>query len=106
MAPPLAHADEVVTANRLAEMRRAFTVDGKSVPPELFRDFGDGDMADSRDIWGTVDVNAAIGSNLYFDGIQRNGAWVVQKKSGASAGAEEETAYTYIGETANGLLVA
>jgi hypothetical protein len=53
----------------------------------------------------TVDVKSAIGSNLYFDEIRQNGAWISQKKVTSSSGAGEETAYTYIGATENGLPV-
>jgi hypothetical protein len=103
---PAATAGEAPSAAALiAEARRAFTLNGKPIPPEIFRDFGDGDLADSGTIWVTVDVKAAIGSNLYFDDIGQNGAWVVQKKSAARPGGAEETAYQYIGATANGLLV-
>ena len=74
-------------------------------PLEIFRDFGNGDLADSGTMWVTADVKAAIGSNLYFDAITQSGAWISQKKVTANAGAEQETAYTYIGATENGLLV-
>ena len=92
-------------ASLIAEARRAFTLDGKKIPPEIFRDFGDGDMADSGSIWVTIDAKAAIGSNLYFDDIKQEGAWLSQKKAGATPGGEEETGYEYIGATENGLLV-
>lgn len=99
---PTAMADDAgSTAALLAEIRRSFTLNGKEIPPEIFRDFGDGDLADSGNIWVTVDVKAAIGSNLYFDDIGKNGDWIGQKK----AGSEEKTAYTYIGTTENGLIV-
>jgi hypothetical protein len=91
-------------AAQIAELRRAFTLDGKPVPPEVFRDFGDGDMADSGAIWVTVDLKAAIGSNLYFDPITKDGAWVSQTKPGAKPGSGG-SAYKYIGAAANGLLV-
>jgi hypothetical protein len=91
------------TAALVAEARRAFTLNGKQIPPEIFRDFGDGYIADSGTIWVTVDIKTAIGSNLYFDEIRQNGAWISQKK--VTAGAEEETGYTYVGATENGLLV-
>jgi len=107
LAPPQAAGREgTPPAALIAEMRRSFTLNGKQIPPEIFRDFGDGDLADSGAIWVTVDVNAAIGSNLYFGDIKQNGAWITQKKPGATPGAEEETAYSYIGTTENGLLVA
>jgi len=93
----------------VAEMRRSFTLDGKPVPPEIFRDFGDGDLADSGPIWVTIDVKAAIGSNLYFDTITKNGTWLVQRKVqtpplGPPFG-DELTSYSYIGAADNGLLV-
>jgi hypothetical protein len=93
------------TAALIAEVRRAFTLNGQQIPPEIFRDFGDGDLADSASIWVTVDVKAAIGSNLYFDEITQNGAWIIRKKVTATSGAEQETAYTYVGVTDDGLLV-
>jgi hypothetical protein len=104
--PPVAVAgDPPSMAALVAEARRAFTLNGKPIPPEIFRDFGDGDMADSGAIWVTVDIKAAIGSNLYFDDIKQDGAWVIQKKSAGRPGGAEETAYRYVGATGNGLLV-
>jgi hypothetical protein len=90
----------------LAEVRRTFTVEGKPIPPEIFRDMGDGDMADSTSILVTVDVKAAVGSNLYDDEIRRYGDWVLQRKENQpSLNGYEETGYRFIGTTANGLLV-
>jgi hypothetical protein len=44
--PALAWAGEAPsTASLIAEVRRTFTIDGKPIPPEIFRDFGDGDLA-------------------------------------------------------------
>ncbi len=103
LAPPLAGAGEAPSAALPAEVRRTFTLNGKQIPPEIFRDFGDGDIADSASIWVTIDVNAAIGSNLYFDPIEPNGGWVAQRK--AQPPPDELTSYTYIGATENGLLV-
>jgi hypothetical protein len=97
---------DAATTALVAEIRRSFTVHGKPIPPEIFRDFGDGDMADSGPIWVTVDINAATGSNLYFDDIRQDGKWVSQKKTDTKAGTQEETGYSYYGATANGLLVA
>src|SRR5271169_3630428 len=102
---PATAGDAAPTAVLIAEVRRAFTLNGKQIPSEIFRDFGDGDLADSGTIWVTVDVKAAIGSNLYFDEIRQNGTWISQKKVTANAGAGEETGYTYFGATENGLLV-
>jgi hypothetical protein len=85
----------------IAEIRHSFTLNGKAIPPEIFRDFGDGDLADSGNIWVTVDLKAAIGSNLYFDEIKQDGRWLSQRK----AGSDEEIGYTHMGTTDNGLLV-
>jgi hypothetical protein len=101
LASPHASAGAPSTAALVAEVRRAFTIEGKPIPPEIFRRFGDGDMADSGPIWVTIDVKAATGSNLYFDDIKQDGRWFRQKKTGA----EEQTGYSYYGATANGLLV-
>jgi hypothetical protein len=92
----------------LKELRRTFTVHGKPVPPEVFGDFGDADMADSGPIRVTIDLLAAIDSNLYYGDIAvaPNG-WTSQKKlvqSGAAT-ATEETGYKFEGVTRNGLLV-
>ena len=38
------------TAALIAEVRRSFTLDGEQIPPEIFRDFGDGDLADSGSV--------------------------------------------------------
>jgi hypothetical protein len=106
LVPPPATADEAASAAALiTEARHTFTLDGRQIPPEIFRAFGDGDLADSGAIWVTVDVKAAIGSNLYFDDITQNGDWIIQRKSAARPGGAEETAYTYIGPTENGLLI-
>jgi hypothetical protein len=88
----------------LNEVRRAFTLHGKPIPPESFRDFGDGDLANSGSIWVTVDIEAAIGSNLYADDIKTEGKWLSQKRANQSLNGSEETSYTFIGATDNGLL--
>jgi len=97
---------DAATAALVAEVRRTFKLNGKPIPPEIFRDFGDGDLADSADIWVTVNVAGAIGSNQYFDEITEEGGWVVQKKTATKPEDYQRTAYTFIGSTANGLLVA
>jgi hypothetical protein len=104
-AGPASGAEATQTAALVAEVRHSFTLGGKPIPPEIFRDFGDGDLADSGAIWVTVDAKAATGSNLYYDDITRNGAWVAQKKPGSGPGGDEQTAYSYIGAAENGLLV-
>jgi hypothetical protein len=96
---------DAATAALLTEVRRTFKLDGKPVPPEIFRDFGDGNLADSGDIWVTVNIAGAIGSNQYDDDIKEDGGWVVQKKSVTKPEDYQRTAYTFIGSTANGLLV-
>src|SRR5581483_1270859 len=107
-APPTAIAEEVSKtsdAALVAEMRKSFTIGGKPIPPEIFRDFGDGDLADSGGIWITVDAVAAIGSNLYFDEIKQNGGNVSQVKRGPNNAVEETTDYSFYGTTQNGLMV-
>jgi hypothetical protein len=90
----------------LAEVRRAFTLHGKPIPPEIFRDFGDGNIADSASIWVTVDIEAAIGSNLYFEDIKEEHGWFSQTKANPSLNGQEETSYKFVGSTDNSLLVA
>ena len=88
------------------ELRQNFTVGGEPVPPNVFRDMGDGDLADSGSIIVTIDAKAATGSNLYADPIKRSGAWIAQSRASAGDKAlTEEEAYRYIGMTANKLLV-
>jgi hypothetical protein len=88
------------------ELLKTFTLHGKPVPPEVLGDMGDADMADSGSIRVTIDVRAAIGSNLYFDPIKVDGDWVTQTKLGAKdSGLREECAYRFVGLTANKLLV-
>jgi hypothetical protein len=90
----------------LDELRRSFTVDGQPVPPEIFRDMGDGDMADSDPIWMTADVQAATGSNLYADPITVKGEWVTQIKAAKiKTDPVEYSAYRLVGMTSNKLLV-
>jgi hypothetical protein len=102
-----APAQPVPARASLEELRHGLTIGGKPIPPEVFGDFGDSDMADSGSIRVTIDVAAAIGSNLYADDIKvgPNG-WVTQTKVGP--GPEkltETTAYKFEGVTRNGLLV-
>jgi hypothetical protein len=108
-APPIAKAvaEEVSQASAaavVAEVRRSFTINGKPIPPEIFRDFGDGDLADSGAIWVTVDAAAAIGSNLYYDDIKQDGSYVTQTKLGPNKVFLEKTAYSFWGTTDNGLI--
>jgi hypothetical protein len=88
------------------ELRQNFTIGGEPVPPNIFRDMGDGDLADSGSIIVTIDARAATGSNLYADLIKRNGTWIAQSRASPGDKAlNEEEAYRYIGMTANKLLV-
>ena len=51
LPPVAAMAQEAPSAAVLiAEIRHSFTLNGKAIPPEIFRDFGDGDLADSGNI--------------------------------------------------------
>lgn len=96
----------VPTPTLLAEVRRSFTLDGERIPPEIFRDFGDGNLADSAPIWVTVDLRAAVGSNFYADDITQSGDWVIQRKAAPDVmNGRQESAYKYIGAAENGLLL-
>jgi hypothetical protein len=93
-------------ADPLDEVRRSFTIGGKPIPPEIFADFGDAMMSDSRPIVVTIDASAAIDSNRYADPITTNGRWVDQTKRGSgSFNGPETMSYEYRGATANGLMV-
>jgi hypothetical protein len=91
----------------LEELRHSFTLGGKPIPPEVFADFGDADMADSASIRVTIDLLAAMDSNLYADEIKgAPGGWVTQTR--VTAGPEKLTeiaGYEFDGVTQNGLLV-
>jgi hypothetical protein len=103
--PLLAQEDGGADAALLAEVRHTFTLHGRPIPPEIFRDFGDGDLGDSGAIWVTVDIAAAIGGELYGDPIKQDHGWVVQTKPNQSMNGNERTDYTFVGSTDNGMLV-
>jgi hypothetical protein len=109
--PPLiAKAAELIASQAaataaVAEVRKSFTIHGKPIPPEILRDMGDGDIADSGSIWIAVDAAAAIGSNLYFDDIKQDGSYVTQTKRGPNNVVLEQTSYSFWGTTQNGLIV-
>ena len=93
-------------AKLLEEVRSSFTLDGERIPPEIFRDFGDGNLADSGPIWVTIDLRAAVGSNFYADEIKQNGAWVIQRKPDPNTmNGWQQASYKYIGAAENGLLL-
>jgi hypothetical protein len=93
-------------ADPLDEVLRSFTIGGKPIPPEIFADFGDAMMSDSRPIVVTIDANAAIDSNRYADPIKTKGRWVEQTKLGSgSFNGRETMSYEFQGATANGMLV-
>jgi hypothetical protein len=96
---------DAATAKLVSEVRRSFQVRGRPVPPGIFWDFGDGDLADSGPIWVTVDVAAATGSNLYADDIEKADGWFSQKLRMRSPRPGEEIAYSYSGATESGLLI-
>jgi hypothetical protein len=101
LSPRTAIAEEASAAALVQEVRHSFTLNSKAIPPEIFRDFGDGDLADSGDIWVTVNLRAAIGSNLYFDEIKQDGRWISQQRVGSN----EEIGYRHMGTADNGLIV-
>jgi hypothetical protein len=109
-APPAANAADqsaspASAATLVAEVRHSFTIHGQPIPPEIFRDFGDGDLADSGAIWVTIDAAAAIGSNLYYDPIKQENTYVSQSKPSPNGGGyTEQTAYSFYGSTQNGLI--
>jgi hypothetical protein len=91
----------------LKELRQTFTLQHKPIPPEVFGDFGDADMADSISIRVTIDLLAAMGSNLYYDDVKVSQGWVSQKRTipGGVQPSVEEMGYSFDGVTRNGLLV-
>ena len=102
----IAVAAPALAAGSLDELRRSFTLEGKPVPPDVFRDFGDADLGDSLPSVVTIDVKAAIDSNRYDDPIARRGGWVTQSRAAeGSLNGAEETGYRYVGATKSGLLV-
>ena len=100
----IACAAPALAASPLDELRRSFTLDGKPVPPDVFRDFGDADLGDSLPAVVTIDVKAAINSNRYGFPIARRGGLVTQSRPAiGSLNGAEETGYRYVGATKNGL---
>ncbi len=99
-------ASAPLRADSLAEVRKTFTIGGKPIPPEVFSDFGDAMLSDSRPSVVAIDANAAIDSNRYADPMTTKGRWVIQEKpASGSLGARETMACEFRGATANGLIV-
>jgi len=106
VAALIGFAAPAFAAGPLDELRQSFTLDGKLVPPGVFRDFGDADLGDSLPSVVAIDVKAAIDSNRYGDPIARRGGWVTQSRPAAGTlNGAEETDYRFIGATKSGLLV-
>jgi hypothetical protein len=102
----IAFAAPAPAAGPLDELRRSFTLDGKPVPPNAFRDFGDADLGDSQPSVVAIDVKAAIDSSRYGDPIARRGDWLTQSRPAAgSLNGAEVMGYRYVGATRSGLLV-
>lgn len=95
-----AAARSAAPAALIEELSHSFTLDGKVIPPEVFRDMGDGDLADGKSILITVDLEAAVGSNRYADDIHDVADWRAQRSDKG-----EEEAYRFVGATSNGLIV-
>jgi hypothetical protein len=88
------------SAALIEELSKSFTLGGKAIPPEVFRDMGDGDLADSKSILITVDLEAAVASNRCADEIHGVADWRVQRSEKG-----EEEAYRFVGVTSSGLIV-
>lgn len=98
----------ISTKANIDELRHSFTLDHKPIPPEVLGDLGDSNIADSRSIRVTIDLIAAMGSNLYADETKATpNGWVSQKKVVPSVpeNLTEELSYEFNGVTSNGLLV-
>ncbi|THD50017.1 MAG: hypothetical protein E7774_00430 [Bradyrhizobium sp.] len=96
------------TKAKIDELRHSFTLDHKSIPPEVLGDLGDSNLADSSSIRVTIDLIAAMGSNLYADEIKTTPTgWVSQRKVVLSVPENliEELSYEFNGVTSNGILV-
>jgi hypothetical protein len=96
------------TKAKIDELRHGFTLDHMPIPPEVLGDLGDSNIADSSSIRVTIDLIAAMGSNLYADEIKTTpNGWVSQKKiiSSVPESLTEEVSYKFNGVAGNGLLV-
>src|SRR5579875_710132 len=62
----------------LNEIRHSFTLHGRPVPPLLFRNLGDGDLADARAVFDSADLVAAVASDLYATETRQLAGWTVQ----------------------------
>ena len=94
------------TADPLDEVRELFTIGGKPIPSEIFADFGDATMPDSRPIVVTTDANARRSIATARDPIKTKGCCVEQTKlCSGSLNGPETMFYEFRGATANGILV-
>ena len=89
----------------LDELRDTFSLHGKPVPPLLFRDMGEGSLADLTPILVSADVKAAIGSNRYGGPITQRQGWTSQADAPAADGSVATFDYKYVGTTAANLIV-
>lgn len=98
--------DKLLVPDVLDELRRNFTVGGRTIPPLIFRDLGDGNEADTKSMLITADVKAAIGGNQYSGLIKREEGFVVQSSEASEGSRAVDTeAYRFLGATPDGLLV-
>ena len=100
-APPAPAAD------RLDEVRRSFTIDGKPIPPRIFADFGAATLSDSRPIAVTIDALAGMDSNRYLGAIAKSGSWFKRSVKAPETNHDEveSISYGFMGATRNNLLV-
>ena len=101
-----AFAAPAPAADRLDEVRRTFTIDGKPIPPRIFADFGDATLSDSRPVVVAIDALAGLDSNRWFGTITKKGGWFEQNAELFDArNSGKLISYEYIGATRNNLLV-
>jgi hypothetical protein len=89
-------AAAALASDPLDEVRRSFMIDGKPIPAEVFADFGDAWMSDSRPIVVTINAEAAIDSNRYADSIKTNGRWVEQRNRARAGSTARRRSHTTI----------
>jgi hypothetical protein len=70
---------ERAAAALMAEVRKSFTINAMPIPPEIFRDWVMATWPTAGSIWVTVDVAAAVSSNLYYDEVTETDGWFAEK---------------------------